>query len=156
MATEDHADAVEQWAFLRKQNPELPTADELEQEFDIRLQEPVVRTTLWMIIDHIMQSANHLEGILQPQRMPDMIEHKFYTEQERKAFYKKYKELISKVHELWVTMFQTRKERTQALAKGYQYVKKQLKPFMQDFLSQQAKEWLKEDQTQEKRESYMG
>ncbi len=157
MATEDHADAVEQWVILRKQYPELPSADEIEQEFDIRLQEPVIRSTLWIIIDHMMQAANHIEGIIQPQRMPDMIEHKFYTDQERKTLYKKYKEFIAKVHELWAAMFQTRKERIQALIKGYQYVKKTLKPFMHEFLHNQAEQWLKEDNLpEEKRESYMG
>ncbi len=148
-------EGIKQYEELRDKYKELPSLKDLEQDFEVRLQAPVVAGLLHVILDKMGQSANHIEILFAPARMADMIECKFHDEEEKKKLFEFYKKTLSLIHEITKTILEDRNARIKAIIKGLKFYKKELKPTMKTYLEKQAQGWLKQEKPEAK-EQYFG
>ena len=128
----------------------LPSLKEFEEEFECRLQAPIIAGVMSVILDKIGQSISHIEIIFQPARMADAMESKFHSEEEKTKLFKFYREALSIVHEVHHSLYISREKRLEMIKKSYEFYMKKLKPIMQEFLETQTKGW----QSKEKTEDY--
>jgi hypothetical protein len=154
MTKEDRDEVINAYNKI-KDKYKLPTIEEFETEFEVRLQVPILRHLLMIMTDHFGWGAGHVEKILHPAHMYDMMETKFHTEDEKKELFKKYQELCSYLHEISLSFYLTPEERGKTIMKALKYYKESYKPFIQKMLKEHTEKW-KEETKEEKKESYLG
>lgn len=128
----------------------LPKLKEFEKEFECRIQAPAIPAVLSILMDKLGQCASHIEIIFQPTRMADAIESKFHPEEEKKELFDFYKKVLSRVHEVHASMFDSREARLKEIKKLYSFYMKEVKPIMKKYLQTQAKAWLVEEKPEAK------
>ena len=146
---EQREEGIQQYNKI-KDKTGLPKIEEFEEEFECRLQAPVIPGVLNVLMDKLGQSCSHIEIIFQPGRMADAIESKFHTEEEKKHLFALYKKILSAIHEVHAAMFDSREARLKEIKKTYQFYIKEVKPEMNKYLKKQAKAWLEEEKTEAK------
>ncbi len=146
---EQREEGIKQYNELREKTG-LPKLEEFEQEFECRMQAPIIPGILNVLMDKLGQCSGHIEIIFQPGRMADAIEAKFHSEEERKHLFEFYKKVMSMVHEVHASMFDSREARLKEIKKLYPFYMKEVKPEMKKYLSTQAKAWLTEEKTEQK------
>ncbi len=135
----------------------LPPLEEIEEEFGILIREPV--NFLGEFISHLLDRfnglASHMASVIQPNRLDQMIEAKFYSDEEKEEFLKFMQRLMHHLHLLVASLYEGEKERAKAFLKAYSFYKKEVKKFAKDFLKEQARKWMEEESTREI-ETYFG
>jgi len=157
MVKEEREEVVSSYEELRKKHS-LPKLEDVESELGVKIiYTPVINEFLRILHDRIGSCAGHLEINLQPTRMADVIESKFFSEKEKQDMFRFYKELIAVIHDIGLSVYQDSDSRIKCFKKTFDFYTKQLKPFMQDFLKRQADGWRKEEtQQKEKSSTYFG
>lgn len=141
--------------LVRKYN--LPPLEEVEEEFGILIREPVnfLREFISRLLDRFDGLASHVAGVIQPNRLDQMIEAKFYSDEEKEELLKFMQKLMYHFHLLVASLYEGEKERAKAFLKAYSFYKKEVKKFAKDFLKEQARKWMEEESTREI-ETYFG
>lgn len=153
---EQREEGIKQYEELRKKNKEIPALADFEEEFEVRIQAPVVAMIINVLADRFGQAAGHIEILFQPTRMSDMIECKFHDEKEKKELFELYKKIISLIHEIGATTYESREARTKIIVKSLVFYKKELKPRMRAFMDKQSKGWLEQEKPEPKKDQYFG
>jgi len=151
---EQRQEGIKQYEELRKKHKDLPKLEELEEEFEGRLQAPIVAGLMMLISERMSQCAGHIEVLYQPTRMSDMIECKFHNETEKKELFEFYKKIISLLHELSKSAFENRDERIKKIIKCLEFYKQEMKPTMKKYLEKQAKGWLEQEKPEPKNQYF--
>lgn len=144
MTLEERKEAIEEYQKLAKLHS-LPSCEELEEELDVRLDKsPSLPFFLRCVHERISNSLAHLEIVLHPSRMADMIETKFHSDEEKNDIFNFYKEAMGVLHEIILAVYTNKKEEIVCFKKTWVYYLKTVKPFMQSFLKKQIECWQKE------------
>jgi len=146
---EQRDEGVKQYNEIREKAG-LPKLEEFEKEFECRIQAPAIPAVLNILMDKLGQCGSHIEIIFQPGRMADAIESKFHSEEEKKHLFEFYRKVLSMVHEVHASMFDSREARLKEIKKLYNFYIKEVKPEMKKYLQTQAKAWLEEEKTEAK------
>ncbi|MBI4918561.1 hypothetical protein HY837_01415 [archaeon] len=155
MSSEERAQALEEYKLLAKKYA-LPTAESIETELGVRLEKlPSLPFFIRCIHERISNSASHLELVMHPSRMADMIESKFHTEEDKKEIFNVYKDVMAYLHEIILSVFTSQEEEAKVLKKTLKYYTSTLKPFMQKFLKAQINGWQKEVSEEKLERSYV-
>ncbi|MBW2969029.1 hypothetical protein KY314_02850 [Candidatus Woesearchaeota archaeon] len=147
---EEREEGIKEYEELCKKYKELPSVKQIEEEFEIKLQSPVVSLIMRVLLEKMGQSANHIEILFAPARMADMIECKFHDEEEKKKLFEFYKKTLALIHEMTKTLLENREARITAIINGLKFYEKELKPTMRNYLEKQAKGWLKQEKPEVK------
>jgi hypothetical protein len=149
MTKEQREEGIKQYNEIREK-ARLPTIEEFEKEFEYRIQAPAIPAVIGILMDRLGQCASHIEIIFQPGRMADAIESKFHSEEEKKELFDFYKKVLSMIHEVHASMFDSREARLKEIKKLYAFYTKEVKPVMKKYLNTQAKAWLEEEKPEAK------
>lgn len=122
----------------------LPSAEQIEKELSVWVEKPpALPFYLRCLSERVSNVLSHLELVLTPSRMCDIIESKFHSEEEKKEIFLVYKELMSVLHKIILAYFINNEEQAKVLKKTWDYYLVKVKPFMKSFLKTQIKGWEK-------------
>lgn len=134
----------------------MPRLEELEEELEARFGEPVLLNIMSALVDRLSQSSGHLEVLFQPARMYDVIESKFYSDDEKTKFFELYQKLISEIHVIVASLYQDRKARADAVVRVFKFYKEEIKPFMKKYALDQVEKWKNYKEAKQTKEKYFG
>ena len=155
MFAEERKEALIEYTNLAKKH-DLPSLNLLEKELSVRLEKvPSVPFFIRCLHERISNSIAHLELVLHPSRMADMIETKFHNEDEKAQIFLFYKDAMVHLHEIILAVFTNNKETINCLKKSWAYYIKNVKPFMQNFLKKQIEGWKNEGKEEKFENNYM-
>lgn len=129
----------------------LPSLKELEEEFDFELAETsgVLGQIMSRIWDGIMKMRRDIEGLLQPQQYCCLIEHKFFSESEKKELFNVYGDIMANYWSVIRAGFSSKEERAKWIKKSYELYKK-LKPFGVKYTTKLIDNWGKKEKAEAK------
>ena len=134
----------------------LPKLEELEEEFEIKLQPPFLGQLLSLLYERFMYGAGHIEKVMYPQSPYDMFESRFHTDEQKKPLFAFYQQLMSKMHTITHTVYKKREDRVKCCKEMLTFYHQTFAPFMAKFVAEHAKKWSEIETKEEKKESYMG
>ena len=141
-------EGLKQYEEFRKKY-DWPAMAEFEEEFECRIQAPVIANAMSILLDRVGQCVGHIEIIFQPTRMADAIESKFHTDKEKTELFSFYKEALALIHEAHLAAFQDRNKRGEMVRKTYDFYIKKAKPVMQKYLEVHVKGWQKKEKAED-------
>ena len=133
----------------------LPSLNELEEEFDFKLEEDIgiSKAVINQIWEKISSIKSYIEGILNPQRYCCMIETKFLNPKEKEKLFNYYKKIMIEYWKTVQSTFATSEEKLKQINNSYEFYKK-VKQFSKDYITRMIKGWSEEDKT-EKQDDYI-
>lgn len=149
---EEREEAVKAYKELEKFG--LPPLEELEEEFEVRIYEPVISSAARAVLDRLSLCAGAIDSITHPTHPADIIKSKFYSEEQKREFWEIYKELQAIVAAVMHSAFVSRKARCDALKAAFDAYSG-MKEKMQELFSVQVKGWKSPDKVEEA-ERYFG
>jgi hypothetical protein len=143
MPSEKRDELEKKYAELAKKHG-LPPLKEFEEEFGVKLKEPLIPNMLSTIYERLSHTARHFEVIITPQTLADWIESDFYDNKQREEIYALFKIFGLAVHEILLASFGSVQEQIAGLKKVLSTYEKELKPATVKFLQKQVDMWGKE------------
>lgn len=150
---EDRENAVKKYNEYKTQYA-LPELNELEDEFDFKLEDDagIAKTIINQVWEKISSIKSYIEGILNPQRYCCMIETKFLNAKEKEKLFNFYKKIMIEYWKTVQSTFGTNEEKLKQITNSYEFYKR-VKTFSKDYITRMIKGWSEENK--EEKEEYI-
>jgi len=136
---------LKEWEKLRKKY-KLPKLEELEKEFDFYTEgRPVLSEVLKRVALVLDLIRADLESILHPRGLGEIVESKFFKEEEKDKLFDFYREVRAKIRKVPLAVMGSEEEKVRILKEFIEFYREKAKQFSKKFYEEISKKWMEKE-----------